>query len=374
MIRVSVVGGSGYVGGELLRLLLGHPDAEVAQVTSERLAGKFVHAVHPNLRKVTLLRFCSADELAPCDVLFLCLPHGESSGRIDDFRRLAPRIVDLSADFRLRDPAAYERWYGKPHPRPDLLGRFVYGIPEVDRAALRDAELVACAGCNATAALLALRPLWAAGLAESAVVDLKVGSSQAGATPTEGSHHPERSGALRSYKPTGHRHTGEIVQELGVVGAGGPVEGAAGGSVEPAAGRPAESAADRPAEPAEVHVSATAVEMVRGVLATCHVFTKEPVDDKRLWRLYRIAYDVEPFVRIVKERRGIHRFPDPKLLAGTNYCDLGFECDPNSNRVVVLAALDNLMKGAAGQAVHAFNVMHGLLEVRGLEFQGLHPA
>ena len=350
MIRVAVVGGSGYVGGELLRLLLGHPDAEVAQVTSERLAGRFVHAVHPNLRKSTLLRFCSADQLSSCDVLFLCLPHGESSGRIDEFRRIAPRVVDLSADFRLTDPAAYERWYGKPHPRPDLLGRFVCGIPEVRRVELRDAELVACAGCNATATLLALRPLWEAGLAESAVVDLKVGSSEAGATPTEGSHHPERSGAIRSYKPTRHRHTGEVVQEL-------------------------ETAAPaRPSAPMAVHLSATAVEMVRGVLATCHVFTKEPVDDKKLWRLYRSAYGVEPFVRIVKERRGVHRFPDPKLLAGTNYCDLGFECDPDSSRVVVLGALDNLMKGAAGQAVHAFNVMHDIVEQRGLEFQGLHPA
>lgn len=359
MIRVSVVGGSGYVGGELLRLMLGHPDAEVVQVTSERLAGKFVHAVHPNLRKITHLRLCSADELSPCDVLFLCLPHGESSRRIDDFRRLAPRVVDLSADFRLTDPAAYERWYGQPHPRPDLLGRFVYGIPEVRRVELRDAKLVACAGCNATATLLALRPLWEAGLAESAVVDLKVGSSEAGATPTKGGHHPERSGALRSYKPTGHRHTGEVVQELGAV----VQPGAA--SVQPG------TVAVQPA--AAVHLSATAVEMVRGVLATCHVFTKEPVDDKKLWRLYRRAYGVEPFVRIVAERRGIHRFPDPKLLAGTNYCDLGFECDPDSNRVVVLGALDNLMKGAAGQAVHAFNVMHDLVERRGLEFQGLHP-
>ncbi len=349
MIRVSIAGGSGYAGGELLRLMLGHPAAEVCQVTSERLTGKFVRNVHPNLRGATLLKFCRLDELTPCDVLFLCLPHGESSRRIDDFLRLAPRIVDLGADFRLRDPAAYQRWYGRPHPRPELLERFVHGLPELHRVELRDAELVACAGCNATASLLALRPLWETGLAESAVIEVKVGSSEAGAAVTKGSHHPERSGALRSYKPTGHRHTGEIVQGLATA------TDAAGGG-------------------AEVHFSATAVDMVRGVLATCHVFTSQRLDDKALWRVYRRAYGIEPFVRIVKERSGIHRCPDPKLLAGTNYCDVGFECDPDSNRVVVLSALDNLMKGAAGQAVHAFNVMHEIDERTGLEFDGLHPA
>ena len=361
MIRVSIAGGSGYAGGELLRLMLGHPEAEVQQVTSERLTGKFVHKAHPNLRRTTLLKFCRLEELTPCDVLFLCLPHGESSQRIDDFRRLAPRIVDLGADFRLRDPDAYRRWYGRPHPRPELLERFVCGIAEVHRVELRDAELVACAGCNATASLLALRPLWEAGLvggdgngnAPSAVIEVKVGSSEAGATVTAGSHHPERAGALRSYKPTGHRHTAEIVQGL-----------AAARSTE------AGSAPDAP----NIHFSATAVGMVRGVLATCHAFTNQRLDDRALWRLYRQAYGVEPFVRIVKERSGIHRYPDPKLLAGTNYCDVGFECDHDSNRVVVLSALDNLMKGAAGQAVHAFNVMHGFLERLGLEFEGLHPA
>lgn len=347
MIRVSIVGGSGYAGGELLRLLLAHPGARVQQVTSERLAGKFVHGPHPNLRGAARLKFSAMDDLSQCDVLFLCLPHGQASRRIDDLRAAAGRIVDLSADFRLRDAGAYERWYGRPHPRPELLGRFACGIPELGRERLRDAELVACAGCNATASLLALAPLCREGAADSVVIEVKVGSSEGGARASPASHHPERSGAVRSYKPTGHRHTGEIVQGLAALGG------------VPAGG---------------VHFSATSIEMVRGVLATCHVFLNRPLDDKALWRTYRNAYGTEPFVRIVKERSGIHRYPDPKILAGTNYCDVGFERDTHAARVVVVSALDNLMKGAAGQAVHAFNVMHGFAERTGLEFSGLHPA
>jgi len=340
MIRVSIAGASGYAGGELLRLLLGHPEVEVAEITSERLAGRFAHGVHPNLRGVTRLRFRTLDELAGCDVLFVCLPHGESSRGMDDLRRTAGRIVDLGADFRLRDPAAYERWYGEPHPRPDLLGRFVYGIPELNREALRDADLVACAGCNATAAILALKPVATAGALESAVIEVLVGSSEAGAQATSASHHPERSGVARAFKPTGHRHQAEIAEALGVE---------------------------------DLHFSATSIEMVRGVLATCHVFADRALEDRELWQIYRDAYGGEPFVRIVKGQTGIHRYPEPGILAGTNYCDVGFERDPDTQRVVVMSALDNLMKGAAGQAVHAFNLMCGFEETAGLEFTGLHP-
>ena len=340
MIRASIAGASGYAGGELLRLLLGHPGVEVGQITSERLAGRFAHRVHPNLRGATRLRFCALDELSACDVLFLCLPHGTSSRRIDEFRARAGRIIDLGADFRLSSAAEYERFYGTPHPRPELLGRFVYGIPELSREALAEADLVACAGCNATAAILGLLPLYGAGAVESVVIEVKVGSSEAGNRATAGSHHPERSGAMRSYRPTGHRHAAEIRAALG----------------------------------GEIHFSATAVEMVRGVLATCHAFVNRDLDDRALWKIYRSAYADEPFVRLVKDRSGIHRYPDPNLLAGANYCDVGFERDPHANRVVVLSAIDNLMKGAAGQGVQAFNAMHGLPETMGLEFPGLHPA
>jgi N-acetyl-gamma-glutamyl-phosphate/LysW-gamma-L-alpha-aminoadipyl-6-phosphate reductase len=320
MIKVSIVGGSGYTGGDLLRILLFHPRVEIQQVTSERHAGKPVSSVHPNLRKICKHKFVPIAELEPCDVLFLGLPHGQMMNRLGEFENLADTLIDLSADFRLHDNAAYESWYGKSHACPDKLDDFVYGIAELHREQLKTAKRISGAGCNATATILALHPLYQAGVVESAVVEVKAGSSQGGNAVSEGSHHPERSGAVRSYKPTAHRHLGEIQQE-----------------------------------------------------ATCHVFLNQDLEEKDIWKLYRGAYGDEPFIRIVKERSGIHRYPEPKILAGSNYCDIGFERDPHSNRLVVISALDNLMKGAAGQAVQAFNIARGFDETTGLEFPGLHP-
>lgn len=340
MIRISIVGGSGYSGGELLRLLLLHPHVQIHQVTSERFAGKSVYKVHPNLRKLTQLKFSAIAELEACDLIFLCLPHGQAMNRIDEFRALAPRLIDLSGDFRLKSAEEYAKWYRHEHARPELLEEFTYGIPELHREKIRTANLVASAGCNATATILALRPLFTRGLVERAVVEVKAGSSEGGNSSSDASHHPERSGAVRSYKPTGHRHTAEMLQELN---------------------------ADA------IHFSATSIEMVRGILATSHVFLNERLDEKRVWKMYREDYGSEPFIRIVKERSGIHRYPEPKLLSGTNYCDIGFELDSQANRLVVISAIDNLMKGAAGQALQAFNLMHDLPETTGLEFPGLHP-
>ena len=340
MVRASIVGGSGYAGGELLRLLLGHPQVEVQQVTSERYAGRYVHSVHPNLRSQTRLQFSRLEQLEPCDLLFLALPHGQAARQIDHFATLADRIIDLSADFRLRDAGAYRRWYGAEHPAPAWLDQFVYGLPEVYREELRDAHYASGVGCNATAVNLALWPLARAGLIERVVAEVKVGSSEAGNKHSLASHHPERSGAVRSFAPTGHRHQAEMRQVLGDF---------------------------------ELHFSATAVELVRGVLCTAHCFLREDLQERDLWKLYRGAYADEPFIRIVKDRAGVYRYPEPKILAGANFCDVGFERDPDSNRVVVISALDNLMKGAAGSAVQSMNVMMGWGETLGLEFVGLHP-
>lgn len=342
-IRVSIVGGSGYVGGELLRLLLGHPYVEVVQVTSESYAGQYVHQVHPNLRRRTTLQFVPLMQLQPCDVLFLALPHGQAQKRIEDFAHLAERILDLSADFRLREPAAYARWYNHEHAAPEWLGHFVYGLPELHREELGGARYVSGVGCNAAASIFALLPLAKAGLIDPTrpvVVDLKVGSSEGGNTPSLASHHPERSGAVRSYAPVGHRHTGEVEQELGL---------------------------------SNVHLSVTAIELVRGVLATAHVWPSLPLTEKDLWRIYRQTYGAEPFVRIVHEKQGVYRHPEPKILAGTNFVDVGFEGEPATDRVVTMAALDNLVKGAAGSAVQCLNVMMSWPETMGLEFAGLHP-
>jgi N-acetyl-gamma-glutamyl-phosphate/LysW-gamma-L-alpha-aminoadipyl-6-phosphate reductase len=346
MIRAAVVGGAGYAGGEVLRLLTGHPEIEVVQVTSERLAGKAVVSVHPPLRGRTELRFSSRETLRDTDVVFASLHHGESSGWIEQLRTAAPVVIDLGADFRLRDAQDYPRWYGWPHPAPHLLGGAVYGLAEMHRPEIASASLIATGGCLATASILGLAPLACAGLLDPeipVVIEAKVGSSAGGAQSGDATHHAHRSGEIRSYAPTGHRHTAEIAQELHLCPA------------------------------SRVAFSATAVEAVRGVLVTAHAFLNAELDDRELWQLYRSRYADEPFVRIVKSRSGLHRSPSPKLLTGTNYCDVGFERDPNSRRVVVTAALDNLVKGSAGQAVQACNVRHGFPETLGLEFGGLYP-
>jgi len=346
-ISVSIIGASGYTGGELLRLALAHPNIEVTQVTSERLDGQFVQFTHPNLRKRTQLKFVRAEAVEKCDLLFLCLPHGSAMSRIDHLSTLADRIVDLSADFRLRDAAGYDTWYGKPHANPSWLGKFVYGLPELHRVEIAKASYVSGVGCNATATTLAVWPLAAAGLIDAGrgiICEVKVGSSEGGAVSADSTHHPERAGVMRSFAPTGHRHTAEVLQALKLTG------------VETA-----------------VHLSATAVDNVRGVLATAHVFVKPGVAERDVWKAYREAYNNEPFVRIVKERTGLYRYPEPKILSGSNYADVGFEMDPTTNRVVALGAIDNLMKGAAGTAVQCANVMMGWDETLGLGFPGLHP-
>lgn len=342
-IRASIVGGSGYGGGEVVRLLLSHPQVQVTQVTSESHVGQYLYNVHPNLRGRSAIQFTSLDQLVPCDVLFLALPHGETQKQIDRFAELAPRIVDLSADFRLHDPALYTRWYGEPHRAPEWLARFVYGLPELHREEMRKANYVSGVGCNATASILALLPLARANLLDTArpiIVDIKVGSSEGGNSASIASHHPERSGSVRSFAPVGHRHTAEVEQELGL---------------------------------SNVHLSITSIEMVRGVLATAHCFLRAGITEKDLWRAFRGAYKGEPFVRIVKDKTGVYRYPEPKILSGSNYADVGFELDESICRAVSLCAIDNLMKGAAGSAVQAMNLMCGFEETAGLDFPGLHP-
>jgi N-acetyl-gamma-glutamyl-phosphate/LysW-gamma-L-alpha-aminoadipyl-6-phosphate reductase len=338
---VGIVGGSGYTGGELLRLLLFHPAVRVTQITSRSEAGHYVHTVHPNLRGVTQLQFIHPDALEPCDVLFLALPHGTASKDIERYAALAPTIIDLSADFRLKDISAYRRWYGEEHPAPQWLEQFVYGLPERTRDDLRRARYASGVGCNATVTNLALGPLAQAGWLKQAAVEIKVGSSEGGNQPNAGSHHPVRSGAVRTYSPTGHRHMAEVQMMLG---------------------------ADVP-----LHFAVTAIEMVRGVHLLAHCYLNETRDEKEVWKLYRAAYNEEPFIRLVRSKTGLHRFPEPRIVAGTNYCDIGFEMDESGDHLVVIAALDNLGKGAAGSAVQCMNLMLNLDECAGLTFPGIYP-
>ena len=336
----SVVGASGFTGGELLRLLDGHPGFELVQATSRSKENRTVGHAHPNLRHLDL-RFSNPEDLASVDVLFAATPHGVSMERIDAFRDAAGTVVDLSADFRLDTEAQYEEWYDG-HARPELLAEAVYALPELTRGELPGADLIASGGCNATATALGLLPLVENGILEvdeQVVVDVKVGSSEGGAGGGEASSHPERSGVVRPYAPTEHRHEAEIEQFLGL----------------------------------DVAFTVHAVNVVRGASATCHVFPGEPVSTGDLWGAYRSAYENEPFVDLVAGGGGVYRYPEPKAVAGTNRAEVGFELDPPNRRLVVFAAIDNMMKGSAGQAVHAANIALGLEETAGLEFQGLHP-
>ncbi len=290
MIKVSIIGGSGYTGGELLRLLVAHPETEVVQVTSRSHLGEYVYQVHPNLRKQTMLKFTDPSTLEPTDVLFLALPHGQAQHNIEKWATVAERIIDLSADFRLKDPAAYQKWYGEAHAAPEWLEKFVYGLPELHREELKNAKYVSGVGCNATASNLALIPLVQEDLLDTRkpiIIEIKVGSSEGGATVNPGSHHAERSNVIRTYSAYGHRHTAEVIQESGV---------------------------------SDVTMTMTSVDLVRGALATVHGTVKEDVALKDLWKAYRPVAAENPFLRVVKERRGIYRVPEPEDSGGNQLC------------------------------------------------------
>lgn len=337
MIKAAVIGASGYTGGELLRLLLLRDDIEVVQATSQRFLGMQLGHVHPNLRGLSELRFTSDEEIIGSDVIFCGLPHGTTMSRMEELMNSAPHIIDLSADFRLSSSEEYEKWYGTPHAAPQLLDKFAYGLPELHRAEIKEKGCAAAPGCIASSIILALHPVRE--LVAKVVADAKIGSSAAGNAPSDSSHHPERCGVIRPYAPASHRHQAEVLQETGI----------------------------------DVMLTAHAVEMVRGISSTLHIELKKEVTDKELWGMLRGAYSQEPFIRIVKSKKGVFRFPEPKILAGSNYCDIGFEFDESHNRLILFSALDNLVKGAAGSAMQCMNVIFGLDETKGLEFTGLHP-
>ncbi|MDD8020145.1 MAG: N-acetyl-gamma-glutamyl-phosphate reductase [Acidobacteriota bacterium] len=345
-LEVTVIGGSGYVGGELLRLLLRHPGVRISQVTSRKFVNLDVSLLHPNLRGVTDLKFSNPDEVRHSDLIFLALPNGESMNSMEKWLSLSEKVIDLGADFRLKDAAEWQHWYGKEHVLPDWLSRFVYGLPEIYRREIKSARYVAGPGCEAAVSILCLYPFIKNNIIKShpIIIDAKMSSSQAGSKASWASHHPERAGAIRSYKPTNHRHQAEIEQAF-----------------RPFSGEVA------------VSISATAVEMVRGILVTIHAFLDKEIGEKEIRAILKKEYGNEPFVRIIKMNRGLYRYPEPKILQGTNFCDLGFELENRTSRLVIIGAIDNLVKGAAGNAVQCLNLMSGFPEETGLEFTGLHP-
>jgi N-acetyl-gamma-glutamyl-phosphate/LysW-gamma-L-alpha-aminoadipyl-6-phosphate reductase len=348
-LNVCIVGASGYTGGELLRILANHPYAEVVIATSREYIGKPIHYVHFNLRGVYRnLKFSelNLDTISKtCDTVFLSLPHGVSLNYVPKLYEIGLTIIDLSADFRLKNPEAYKIWYGYNHPYQDLIKKAVYGLPELHRNELKGAKLIAVPGCNATAATLSLIPLVKNKIIyiDKILIDVKVGSSEAGSKPSLSDHHPEREGCIRPYDAEGHRHAAEVEQELSMV---------AGHEIK-------------------VSMIPHAVGGVRGALASSHTWLINSLDDIELLKYYVNTYKGEPFIRIVY--RSPPGYPDPKYVIGSNFADIGFAIEKRLNRVTSFTAIDNLMKGAAGQAIQAFNIAKGFEETAGLLTIPLKP-
>jgi N-acetyl-gamma-glutamyl-phosphate reductase len=340
-IRVGIFGGSGYGGAELLRLLLLHPAVEIALVTANEHAGKRVCEVHRNLLGMTDLSFTRAPEeldgLAELDYLFLALPHGQA---MEIAPRLPPalKVIDLSGDFRLSDPVLFAEHYGREHTAMAAQGDFVYGLTETNRERIRDARRISNPGCFATATLLGLAPLVAAGLLQGRViVDAKTGSSGSGAKPAANTHHPQRMNSFYAYKPFTHQHVPEIEQELRAVGDW----------------------------TSDLVFMTHSLPVARGIFASIYVETKTEVRDEDARALFADFYAGAFFVRLVENS------PDINWVKTTNFCDIGFAA--RGHNLVVFTALDNLVKGAAGQAVQNMNLMAGLDEKTGLLLTGSNP-
>lgn len=340
-VTAAVVGASGYAGVELFRLLVGHPEVKLVGAYDIRNIGKLVSEVHPNLRGLVDIKITEPDYVKIgriAKVIFVATPHGIAMKFVPKLLKGGAKVVDLSADYRFEDIGTFERYYVK-HESSQLKG--VYGLPELHRARIKHAKLVANPGCYPTAAILSVAPLIKQHLIDldHIIIDAKTGTSGAGVAPSEVTHHPAIGANIRAYSATTHRHTPEINQELSKL---------AGQKVE-------------------AHFTPHLIPIVRGILSTTHVFLNKPTSAKALLGLYRKFYAGEPFVRVLEE------LPQVNSVVGSNYCDIGFELDAKSNRLVVVAAIDNLIKGASGQAIQNMNLMFGFDEIKGLEAPALRP-
>ncbi|MFX1296353.1 MAG: N-acetyl-gamma-glutamyl-phosphate reductase [Promethearchaeota archaeon] len=347
-MKAGIVGASGYTGGDLIRLLLVHPEIDLTYITSRRYQGKYIKHLHPNLRGITDLKFdkLTPEQASQCDIIFMAVPHKVSMNIVPDLLDVGLKIVDLSADFRLKDIKEYEKYYC-PHSHPELFEEAIYGLPELYREELKKAKIAATPGCMASSAILGLAPIIKEEFINTdyIIIDTKIGSSGGGKSFSFASHHPERSGVVRPYSATGHRHQAEINQELSFL----------------------------TNKSIKVGLSTHAVSMIRGILSTIHVFLTAPVENKDIWKVYRKKYNNEPFIRLIKQPTGNYRLPDPKVVIGSNFCDIGFVLDENIPRLVILSALDNLIKGAAGSAIQCMNIMMGIKETTGLLIPAAYP-
>lgn len=345
--KAAVIGGSGYGAGEMLRRLLLHPDVEIARVASIDYVGEPLWAAHPNLTGLTDIRFenISPKEAAQgCDVALLALPHKVTAAKVPELLELGVKIVDMSGDFRLRDKDDYEKYYGVAHPHPELLGTFVYGLPELNKEAIANAQCVASPGCFATNTELTLLPLAKAGLLTGPVhITAITGSSGSGAAPSAGTHHPVRAMTLRAYKPLVHQHTPEIVQALQDAGAQSP----------------------------QIRFIPVSAPLVRGIFVTAYLEVDESVTQESLKSLYSECYAKQPFVRIPSTR-----LPEVAPVSGSNFVEVGFtlgEAHKGKKTLSCFGAIDNLIKGGAGQAIQNMNIMLGVDEMASLRDPGSWP-
>lgn len=345
--KASVIGGSGYGAAEIIRRLLIHPHVELVRVASIDYVGEPLSAAHPNLEGLTDLTFeklTPEETAAGVDVVFLGLPHKVSGSTVPRIIDLGPRIIDLSGDFRLKDAAVYERYYGAVHPAPALLAGAVYGLPEQNREAIRRAKLIASPGCFATAIILGLLPLARASLLEGGVETVGItGSSGSGVAPSAGTHHPVRAQNLRTYKPLTHQHLPEIHETLTGAGATG----------------------------LSLHFVPVSAPLTRGIFATSFVKVDAHMTRERIAEAFHKAYEGERFVRVPKKR-----LPEVVAVSGSNHVEVGFELGPvegNERTLACFSAIDNLIKGGAGQAVQSMNIALGLDEAETLEDAGGYP-
>jgi N-acetyl-gamma-glutamyl-phosphate reductase len=354
-IRVAIVGATGYVGAELVRLLSRHPNVQIEGLVGRGRSYEPIGGTHIHLDRTGL----HVDATVPeADAVFLALPHGAAAEIVPDLAAQGAAIIDLGPDFRLRDPADYPRWYGFTHPRPDLLAGAVYGLPELHHdalAALRESgsAIVGAPGCYPTATLLALAPLARAGLIGDLVVDAKSGVSGAGREPKQDLMFGEVNESVKAYGVGGHRHVAEMEQELAALGG------------LDASGAPRDETANPGVR--GIDFLPHLVPMTRGILSACHVRPSRAVSQAELDALYAEAYAETPFVHVVPQP------PATKHVLGSNTCRVHVHLDERTGRVIAIGVIDNLVKGAAGQAIQAFNLVHGLPETAGLEQFALVP-
>lgn len=344
MIRASIIGATGYAGVDLLRLLLNHREVSLSVLTSESYAGQPISQVYPHLKghvDTTLIKMDLPQIAEQSDVVFVALPHGHAMNVVPELLQAGVKVIDFGADYRLYDHTIYEKWYKLTHVSPGM--KAVYGLPELHRAKIKGANLVANPGCYPTATILGITPLLRAGLVDSdpIIVDAKSGISGAGRGLNLNSHYPESTENVKAYNIGGHRHTPEIEQELAL---------AAGENIT-------------------ISFTPHLMPMTRGILATGYLNLKTGVTVEQITEAYQNALGSEFFVRLL----GAGQYPATKYVRGTNHCDIAWHVDPRTNRVVVVSAIDNLMKGAAGQALQNMNILFDLPETEGLRFPALYP-